>query len=278
MLDAQVHAPLDALHDATLDVCPSDAPDAPEDDDVVFLDFEEYVLPLRTEVSNYARRLSNGDTQRAHDVVQDAYIRALRAWGKFVPDDDAPSVEQAVRGWMYKIVRNTFISAYQADQRRPDSPRHTSRFAVDNSIDDLTSGGDGGVYKWASTYDLASRDSYDPRGFRPEVSAEVLQAIASLDPERRRVVEMHYLQEKTVAEITLELGIPRETVSSRLYRAREVLEKSLRLYAREEGYLRDRAGQRPLEATEDLEADADCVERIVRRDDRRPLVDAQASL
>jgi RNA polymerase sigma-70 factor (ECF subfamily) len=44
-----------------------------------------------------------GDSASAEDCVQEAYVRAFAAWGRYRPD-------QAAEGWMHQIAVNTAIS------------------------------------------------------------------------------------------------------------------------------------------------------------------------
>ena len=51
----------------------------------------------------------------------------------------------------------------------------------------------------------------------------LVNALAQLDPPHRTVVVLHYLADRSVGEISNELGIPEGTVKSRLARSRELL-------------------------------------------------------
>lgn len=51
----------------------------------------------------------------------------------------------------------------------------------------------------------------------------LVEALAKLDPAHRTVVVLHYLADRSVSEIALELGIPEGTVKTRLARGRELL-------------------------------------------------------
>jgi RNA polymerase sigma-70 factor (ECF subfamily) len=68
---------------------------------------------------------------------------------------------------------------------------------------------------------------YQPRVPGPQVPVEVgpehvaiVSALASVDPDQRQVVVLHYLADLGTAEIAAELRIPEGTVKSRLARAR----------------------------------------------------------
>src|SRR5256886_15422814 len=89
--------------------------------------FEEVVLPRLDAAFNYARWLAKNDAD-AEDVVQDAYVRALRFFSSLRGED--------ARAWLLTIVRNTWYGrfprrvgdrlttiAYEdADNRTDESP------------------------------------------------------------------------------------------------------------------------------------------------------------
>lgn len=56
---------------------------------------------------------------------------------------------------------------------------------------------------------------------------DLMAALRRLDPEHRVVVVLHYLADRRVTDIALELGIPTGTVKSRLARARSLLAEQL---------------------------------------------------
>src|SRR5207244_9111729 len=65
--------------------------------------FEEVVLPHLDAAFNYARWLTKSDAD-AEDVVQDAYVRALRFFTSLRSDD--------ARAWLLTIVRNTWYARF----------------------------------------------------------------------------------------------------------------------------------------------------------------------
>jgi RNA polymerase sigma-70 factor (ECF subfamily) len=60
--------------------------------------FEQLFLPHMPAAYNLARWLL-GNSQDADDVVQEAYLRAFRAFAQFSGAND--------KGWLLRIVRNT---------------------------------------------------------------------------------------------------------------------------------------------------------------------------
>src|SRR5216683_3882492 len=72
--------------------------------------FEEVVLPHLDAAFNYARWLTRNDAD-AQDVVQDAYVRALRFFSSLRGDD--------ARAWLLMIVRNAWYGRFP---RRAGAP------------------------------------------------------------------------------------------------------------------------------------------------------------
>ena len=67
---------------------------------------------------------------------------------------------------------------------------------------------------------------------------EIVRAIDSLPDEYRTTVVLSDIQDLRYAEISEILGIPEGTVKSRLFRGRRLLQRKLRGYAEEMGYVK----------------------------------------
>jgi len=70
--------------------------------------FEEVVLPHMDAAFNYARWLTRSE-EDAKDVVQDAYVRALRFFSSLRNDD--------ARGWLLTIVRNAWYARFSSPMK-----------------------------------------------------------------------------------------------------------------------------------------------------------------
>jgi len=182
--------------------------------------FEEVCLELRGECVNYACGIV-ADRDRAEDLVQTAMLRALQAWSAFVPDGD-PLV--SARAWLFRIITNTFVSSYQ----------RTRRFnaAVDRDRDSIASrtSADGDEYQ---TWLQLGSEQYRGGSGANELSDEVRDAVASLPPHHREVVELLYLEGLSDRDAAEQLGISIGTLCSRRTRARATLVRALKRFARE---------------------------------------------
>jgi len=158
--------------------------------------FEEVVLPHLDAAFNYARWLTKSDAD-AEDVVQDAYVRALRFFSSLRNDD--------ARSWLLTIVRNTWYGRFSRT-------RGANQIAV---YDDMT-------------HDRPD-DGLDPEALvmQQQEVEKVQRAVRELPADFREVIVLRELEGLSYKEIAAVAGIPMGTVMSRLARARERLLGSL---------------------------------------------------
>lgn len=158
--------------------------------------FEEAVLPHLDDAYALARHLVR-DEHDAQDVVQEAYLRALKYFGTFRGTDG--------RAWLLAIVRNRAHTWRRA--RRAD--------AVTTEFDEEVHGA------------AAAGDDAEAGMRRSEAQRTVQQALAALAPEFREVIVLRELQGLSYREIAEVTGSPIGTVMSRLARARQRLLEAL---------------------------------------------------
>src|ERR1700758_2439963 len=72
--------------------------------------FEELAMPLFDSLYNFASWLVR-DKTNAEDLVQETYLKALRGFASFQPGTN-------FRAWMFRILRNTFLSSCSTLDRR----------------------------------------------------------------------------------------------------------------------------------------------------------------
>jgi len=173
--------------------------------------FEETALPHLDTLYRVALRLTR-DPSRAEDLVQDAVLRAFRAWDRFEPGTNA-------RAWLVTILRNIFINDYRRSRREP----------VPVNLDLIE--------PRLFFHDLAERD---PEGefFSELVDERILAAVDALPTEFREAVVLSDMEGMSYADIAQALGVPIGTVKSRLFRGRRLLQHALYDYAVEAGYLK----------------------------------------
>jgi len=158
--------------------------------------FEQAVLLHLDAAYNLARWLARSEHD-AQDIVQEAYLRAFKAFDNFHGGD--------ARCWLLKIVRNTCYTWLG----RSRGAGQTESFDQD-------------------IHDPAIEASDPHRILEQRDEAEMLhQAIDGLPIEFREVVIFRELEGLSYQEISEVAGVPVGTVMSRLARARERLNKSL---------------------------------------------------
>lgn len=169
-------------------------------------DFERLALPHMDAAYNLALWLVRSRAD-AEDVVQDAYLRAFRAFHTLTGDD--------VRPWLLTIVRNV---AYRALSNRG---RAANVISLDGSLpgrDDHES----------AAFEIASDEpSVEMQLIGKGDQALVHAALAELPPAFREVIVLRELKGLSYQEIARVAGIPVGTVMSRLSRARDQLKQRL---------------------------------------------------
>jgi RNA polymerase sigma-70 factor (ECF subfamily) len=160
-------------------------------------DFEKLALPLLDPLYNFARWLGS-DTDEARDLVQETFAKALKGLGSFQPGTN-------FRAWMFRILRNTFLTSRTGLERRKTEQETEQGF--EDSV---------------ATYDT------------PEVSLMrradiemVQQEIARLPHNFQEVLILADVEEMKYQDIAETLDVPIGTVMSRLARARRRLRQQL---------------------------------------------------
>jgi RNA polymerase sigma-70 factor, ECF subfamily len=155
---------------------------------------------------NLARWLAHDPTE-AEDLVQETYLKAVRAADQFQPGTN-------LRAWLFQILRNTFYTRYKRKGREPEAmaPEELERTAH-------SSGAVGAGKRPAGSADGAA-------------GLDLTAALNRLPEEYRSVVLMADLEDFTMGEIAAIMSCPVGTVKSRLFRARGILKDLLRDYAR----------------------------------------------
>ncbi|HEY6273308.1 MAG TPA: sigma-70 family RNA polymerase sigma factor [Terriglobales bacterium] len=154
-------------------------------------DFERLALPLLDPLYNFARWLS-GDSDEARDLVQETFVKALRAFGSFQEGTN-------FRAWMFRILRNTFLTSRSGLERRMTEQE-----------------GEAGLEEAAVTHNTP-----ELAAIRKADTEMVEKAIAELAPAFQEVLLLADIEEMKYQEVAAALDIPIGTVMSRLARARK---------------------------------------------------------
>lgn len=173
--------------------------------------FEAQALPQLDAVYRVALRLA-GEEALAEDLVQETMLKAYRAWHQYRHGTN-------LRAWLLTILRNTFINQYRRTKRAgPQVDVHAiEAHTVFGEVQEI-----------------------DPEGafFDRIVDDEVLRAIDALPDEFRETLVLSDVEGLPYAEIAEITGVPIGTVKSRLFRARQALQRELYVYAVGMGYIR----------------------------------------
>lgn len=168
-------------------------------------DFEAEALEHLDAVFRMAMHLTR-DRQRAEDLVQDVYVRALKSAARhgFEPKGGG------MRAWLFTIAHNTFYSSIKREARSPTAVPDFHADADDAPLPD------------------EPPPAWDANSFDWEhVDGRLRKAIDSVRDEYRQVLLMWGVQGLKYREIAEVLGVPIGTVMSRLHRARKLVAEAL---------------------------------------------------
>jgi RNA polymerase sigma-70 factor, ECF subfamily len=168
----------------------------PEENQAV--DFDRTFLPHMDAAYNLARWLVRDDHD-AQDVVQEAYLRALRFAAGFRGGDP--------RAWILAIVRNTAFTWLKRN-RGPAAPTE-----FDEQMHS----------------EVGEESGLEADAVRKADGAMVRAALEELTDEFREVIVMRDIEGLSYKEIADAADVPIGTVMSRLARARGKLARSLQL-------------------------------------------------
>ena len=160
--------------------------------------FEELAMPLFDSLYNFASWLVHNKSN-AEDLVQETYLKALRSFASFQPGTN-------FRAWMFRILRNTFLSSRSTLDRRM-----TVEIDSEDDVPALP-----GTSATAESL-LIQRSQQDA----------VRNAIEQLPGIFREVLLLCDVEGASYREISETLSIPIGTVMSRLARARKAVRESV---------------------------------------------------
>jgi len=165
--------------------------------------FDLLVLKYQNKMVSVVGRYIN-DSHEVYDVVQEAFIKAYRALGNFRGDSQFYT-------WLYRIAINTAKNYLVSRGRRPPSTD------VDVEDAEFYSGSDF----------LKDVDTPENNLFRDELKAMVDRAIRELPEDLRTAVTLRELEGLSYEEIADVMACPVGTVRSRIFRARDAIDKRI---------------------------------------------------
>jgi RNA polymerase sigma-70 factor (ECF subfamily) len=178
-------------------------------------EFEEVALAHLDSLYRSALRFTHNRAE-AEDLVQEAYLRALRSFHRFNPGTNC-------RAWLFTIMRNLFLNRL----------RRAGREVLE---DDSSA--------WGSVLDSGSAlalpsSSPEEEFLQTVLHGDVDRALRALPLVFREAVILVDLEGLSYKEVAQVLGCPMGTVMSRLSRGRHLLRQALQRFASEHRYVEE---------------------------------------
>ncbi|MGC8854427.1 MAG: RNA polymerase sigma factor RpoE [Halothiobacillaceae bacterium] len=145
------------------------------------------------------------DMDEAMDLTQETFVKAWKALGSFRGDS-------AFYTWIYRIAVNTAKNHLVSVQRQP--------YTVDLDADETD--------QYAAEPGLTDTDTPEGEALGSELHRVVMQAIHDLPEDLRTAITLRELEGLSYEEIAEVMGCPIGTVRSRIFRAREAIDKRLK--------------------------------------------------
>ena len=139
------------------------------------------------------------------DVAQEAFIKAYKAAPSFRGDS-------AFYTWLYRIAINTAKNHLVAAKRRPMN--------MDFELQDAET--------FEAFSDLRDIDTPERLALTTEIGEAINRAIAELPDELRTAILLREIEGMSYEEIAQTMDCPVGTVRSRIFRAREAIDKQVR--------------------------------------------------
>jgi RNA polymerase sigma-70 factor (ECF subfamily) len=166
--------------------------------------FNLLVLKYQHRVLKLVGRFVN-DASEAEDVAQEAFLKAYRALASFRGDS-------AFYTWLYRIAINTAKNALVSQRRRPVD------FDLDLQDPD----------QYERHAKLKEADTPEGVLLTDEIRTVVEEAMEELPEDLRTAIVLRELEGLSYEEIAEAMDCPVGTVRSRIFRAREAIDKKLK--------------------------------------------------
>jgi len=162
-------------------------------------EFEQLAMPLFASLYNLAQWLTQ-DRSEAEDLVQETYAKALKGFDSFQSGTN-------FRAWMYRILRNTFLTSRTGLKAARTVP-------IDDEDD-------------PQSVSLATAETPESILLAHADHDAIQTALQQLPVSYREVILLCDVEEMSYREIAEALTIPMGTVMSRLARARKSMRQLL---------------------------------------------------
>lgn len=164
------------------------------------LEFNHQVASLKSTLELFTKKFTS-DKMESEDLVQDTVLKALTYRDKFRQNTN-------LKGWLFTIMRNTFINNYRKMQRAKTSHDDTKELYFLNVADDYTFNTPDGTYEYK----------------------DIQKCINEIKEDLLIPFQMHTEGFK-YHEIAEQLDIPIGTVKNRIFHARKEIQKKLVAYS-----------------------------------------------
>lgn len=158
--------------------------------------YAEIVQVLRPSLLEFLYRMTH-DRELAEDLGQETFLRAYRALDRY----DAKKAQFST--WIFSIARNLYIDTSRKNQLLTNP--------LESCLESARS----------------SEPNPDERIQNQELGQAIEDAVMALPLEHREVFILREYQDRSLEEIAAITLLPLGTVKSRLYRARQSLQKTL---------------------------------------------------
>ncbi len=145
------------------------------------------------------------DPSEAQDVAQETFLKAYRALPRFRGDS-------AFYTWLYRIAINTAKNHLVAQDRRPRES------GID--VSEAENYESGGL--------LRHGDTPERELLKDEIEKTIHEAIDQLPDELKTAITLREMEGMSYEEIAQTMNCPVGTVRSRIFRAREAIDKKIR--------------------------------------------------
>ena len=160
------------------------------------IEITDQIAGMRSTLQIFTRKFTH-DKEESHDLVQDTILKALTYRDKFREDTN-------LKGWLFTIMRNTFINNYRKNYRAKTLRDNTKELYFLNVEDVHTFSGPATNFEYH----------------------DILNHVNSLRAELLIPFKMHISGYKYY-EIAKQQNIPIGTVKNRIFNARKEIQKKL---------------------------------------------------